>query len=228
MRLSYVLGLRGLGCDVGLVEEIERAEPAAVDYFRATIERYGLTDSSALVDAVRRPGRRNARAARRSTRQRERQRARRVAPRSASRPRPMSMSIPAMRRSGTRPARSRSRRTTSTSRSRRTLGVPGALSRQPGSSGDDQTAGCARRVARRGRLGRRFDGRHLARAVRTRRARWDDLRAQAGRVPEVLPSPTTLRTRVRARARHPPRRASRPPGAPRQRLAPRRPAGGGG
>ena len=52
MRLSYVLGLRGLGCDVGLVEEIERAEPAAVDYFRATIERYGLTDSSALVDAV--------------------------------------------------------------------------------------------------------------------------------------------------------------------------------
>ena len=55
VRLSYVLGLRGLGCDVGLVEEIERAEPAAVDYFRATTERYGLTDSSALVDAVGAP-----------------------------------------------------------------------------------------------------------------------------------------------------------------------------
>jgi hypothetical protein len=55
VRLSYVLGLRGLGCDVGLVEEIERAEPAAVDYFRATTERYGLTDSSALVDRVGAP-----------------------------------------------------------------------------------------------------------------------------------------------------------------------------
>ena len=55
VRLSYVLGLRSLGCDVGLVEEIERAEPVALDYFRATTERYGLTDSSALVDTLGAP-----------------------------------------------------------------------------------------------------------------------------------------------------------------------------
>jgi hypothetical protein len=52
VRLSYVLGLRRLGFDVGLVEEIWGAESGALDYFRTTTERYGLTDSSALVDGV--------------------------------------------------------------------------------------------------------------------------------------------------------------------------------
>jgi hypothetical protein len=52
VRLSYVLGFRRLGCDVTFVEEIEQAQPAAVEFFRATTEAFGLTDSSALVDSA--------------------------------------------------------------------------------------------------------------------------------------------------------------------------------
>ncbi len=50
VRLSYVLGFRRLGCDVSFVEEIERPNAGAVDYFRTTTAAFGVAHASALVD----------------------------------------------------------------------------------------------------------------------------------------------------------------------------------
>ena len=125
----------GSGCDVGLVEEIERAEPAAVDYFRATTERFGLTDSSALVDAVGAPVI--------GTPVRHADLLVNVSGNVRAESLLERFETTALRRYRSRlhadlardAARSRSRRTTSTSRSARTSGVPAARSRRPGSTG---------------------------------------------------------------------------------------------
>jgi hypothetical protein len=42
VRLSYALGLRRLGCDVRLIEEISGASPDAVEYARAAAAAFGL------------------------------------------------------------------------------------------------------------------------------------------------------------------------------------------
>ena len=52
VRLSYVLGLRRLGCDVALVEEIQSADPAAVRYFgetMAAVTRFAATNVKGVV-----------------------------------------------------------------------------------------------------------------------------------------------------------------------------------
>jgi len=50
VRLNWVLGLRKLGYDVLLVEQLNAGAPAGgVDFFRATMKRHGLVESSALV-----------------------------------------------------------------------------------------------------------------------------------------------------------------------------------
>jgi hypothetical protein len=50
VRLSYALGLRRLGCDVRLLEEVEGAEPAALAYARDVSDRFALAYSSASAD----------------------------------------------------------------------------------------------------------------------------------------------------------------------------------
>jgi hypothetical protein len=55
VRLSYVLGLRRLGCDVSFVEELAAPRAEAVAWFRAVVQRFGLDaalvrpDGSAVV-----------------------------------------------------------------------------------------------------------------------------------------------------------------------------------
>ena len=228
VRLSYVLGLRGLGCDVGLVEEIERAEPAAVDYFRATTERYGLTDSSALVDAV-------------------------GAPVIGT---PVQHADLLLNVSGNVRAESLLERFETTAyvdvdpgytqiwHENGTLPIPPhdvyfTIAENIGRPGCSiPTAGLEWRTTRPPVVLAEWPAVAGSHSRFTTVATW---RGPYGRVEhdgeptgsswtssEGLLSPTTLRAGVRARARHPPRRACRPPGAPRQRLAPGRPAGGGG
>jgi hypothetical protein len=47
VRLSYALGFRRLGCGVRLIEEAHDATPSALDYARATAERFGLEYTAA-------------------------------------------------------------------------------------------------------------------------------------------------------------------------------------
>ncbi len=50
VRLNWVLGLRKLGFDVLFLEELGSGAPAAgTAYFRTTMERHGLADTSALI-----------------------------------------------------------------------------------------------------------------------------------------------------------------------------------
>jgi hypothetical protein len=48
-RMSWVTGLRRLGCEVFFVEQIERATPANVEWFRSVTEWFGVADHAALV-----------------------------------------------------------------------------------------------------------------------------------------------------------------------------------
>jgi hypothetical protein len=48
-RMSWVTGLRRLGCDVFFVEQIERATPVNVEWFRSVTEWFGVADHAALV-----------------------------------------------------------------------------------------------------------------------------------------------------------------------------------
>src|SRR5438876_7876705 len=55
-RLSWVTGLRRLGCDVYFVEQIDLrptplADSANCDWFRSVTEWFGLTGRAALVDS---------------------------------------------------------------------------------------------------------------------------------------------------------------------------------
>ena len=50
VRLNWVLGLRKLGFDVLFVEQLSPGAPeSGVDFFRATMQRHGLLESSALI-----------------------------------------------------------------------------------------------------------------------------------------------------------------------------------
>ena len=50
VRLNWVLGLRRLGFDVLFVEQLNAGAPeTGVDFFRATMQRHGLLESSALI-----------------------------------------------------------------------------------------------------------------------------------------------------------------------------------
>lgn len=51
VRLSWVLGLARLGCEVWFVEQIADAAPAAVRWFEDVAARFGLTGRAALVEA---------------------------------------------------------------------------------------------------------------------------------------------------------------------------------
>ena len=50
VRLSWVLGLERLGCDVTLVEQVSAVTPAQRDYFDATVDAFGLGGRAWLVD----------------------------------------------------------------------------------------------------------------------------------------------------------------------------------
>jgi Glycosyl transferases group 1 len=47
--VSWALGLRQLGFDVILAEQIERADSSSVTWFEAVVERFGLSDAACLV-----------------------------------------------------------------------------------------------------------------------------------------------------------------------------------
>src|SRR6266516_2320256 len=51
VRLSWVLGLRRLGCEVFLLEELSAGTPAQRDYFAAVVEAFDLGDNAALLEA---------------------------------------------------------------------------------------------------------------------------------------------------------------------------------
>jgi hypothetical protein len=50
VRLSWVLGLRKLGFDAWLLEEVSAGAEAGRDYFAETVERHGLADRAVLVE----------------------------------------------------------------------------------------------------------------------------------------------------------------------------------
>jgi hypothetical protein len=50
VRLSWVLGLQRLGCEVWFIEEVVTATPAATAWFGDVVARFGLTGRAALVD----------------------------------------------------------------------------------------------------------------------------------------------------------------------------------
>lgn len=50
VRVSWVCGLRRLGYDTWFVEQIDRAEPEAVDFFDAVMRDFGLGDRALLVE----------------------------------------------------------------------------------------------------------------------------------------------------------------------------------
>jgi hypothetical protein len=50
VRLSWVLGLERLGCDVALVEQVSHPTPAQRDYFDSTVDLFGLGGRAWLVE----------------------------------------------------------------------------------------------------------------------------------------------------------------------------------
>ena len=55
VRLSWVLGLEQLGCDVALVEQLAGATQAQRDYFDSTVAGFGLDGRAWLVDPIEGP-----------------------------------------------------------------------------------------------------------------------------------------------------------------------------
>jgi hypothetical protein len=50
VRLSWIIGLAELGCDVWFVEEVNGASQEAIAWFESVAERFGLTDRCALIN----------------------------------------------------------------------------------------------------------------------------------------------------------------------------------
>jgi hypothetical protein len=50
VRLSWVLGLQRLGCDVTFIEQVREPTAAQRDYFDATVDAFGLGDRARLID----------------------------------------------------------------------------------------------------------------------------------------------------------------------------------